>query len=139
MASASEACSAESADVAASEANKKAPRCFTKEQDGLAQDWTGLICWMNPEYNQAKAWCKKASEAKALVVALLPARTDTAWFHDYVMTRAKEVRFMRGRPKFLIDGKPVLNDKGQPSAGKFPAMVVVWDGRPVGKLEEDHA
>ena len=115
-------------DVAASEANKKAPKCFTAEIDGLKQDWTGLRCWMNPPYGRAPAaFCKKASEAQALVVGLLPARTDTAWFHDHVMGKAKEVRFIRGRIKFHLDGKPTE------AAGKFPSMIVIWDGR--GKVE----
>lgn len=86
---------------------------------------------MNPPYGRAtRAWVKKASEANALVCCLLPARTDTKWFHDYVLPKAKVVRFLRGRPKFLIGGKPVLNDKGKPATGKFPSMVVVFDGRP---------
>lgn len=122
-------------DVAATHANKKAPRCWTPAEDGLAQDWAGLVCWMNPPYGKAtKAWVKKASEAKARVVCLLPARTDTAWFHDYVLPRATVVRFLRGRPKFLLDGKPVLCPKtGKPASGKFPSMVVVFDNLEVAK------
>lgn len=111
-------------DVCANEINAQVPRYFSKEQDGLAQEWTGR-CWMNPPYGRATpAWIKKASESKALVVCLIPARTDTRWFHDYVLPRAKTVRFLKGRPKFWLDGKPT----GQ--GGKFPSMVVVFDARP---------
>jgi phage N-6-adenine-methyltransferase len=116
-------------DVAATEANKKAPRCFTPEIDGLAQEWTALTCWMNPPYGRATgAWVKKAAMAKARTVCLLPARTDTAWFHDHVLPNATVVRFLRGRPKFLLNGQPVLSPKtGKPASGKFPSMVVVFD------------
>lgn len=118
-------------DLAATEANKKAPRCFTPEQDSLAQDWTGLVGWLNPPYGKMTGpFVKKASEAKARVVCLLPARTDTAWFHDYVQGKAKVIRFLRGRPKFLLNGMPVLDPKtGRPASGKFPSMVVVFDNR----------
>lgn len=117
-------------DVCAKPINAKLPTFYgpgsplgSWAQDGLAAPWVGK-CWMNPPYGRATpAWVKKASEAKALVVCLLPARTDTRWFHDYVLPRAKTVRFLRGRPEFWIDGKPT----GQ--GGKFPSMVVVFDGR----------
>lgn len=114
-------------DVAANEINHKTATWYgpaAAYTDGLSVDWTGLRCWMNPPYGRAtSAWVKKASEARALVVCLIPARTDTRWFHDYVLPKAKTVRFLRGRPKFWIDGK----DTGQ--SGKFPSMVVVFDGR----------
>ncbi len=75
-------------DVCAIPENAKCERYFTPEQDGLAQEWTG-VCWMNPPYGRKIGdWVKKAYEsakAGATVVCLLPARTDTAWWHDYVM------------------------------------------------------
>lgn len=127
-------------DLAATEANKKAPRCFTPEQDALAQDWTGLVGWLNPPYGVAtKAFVKKAANAKgAVITCLLPARTDTQWFHlniwnqnrDEVYPNVRVLRFLQGRPKFLIDGKPVLDPKtGKAASGKFPSMVVVFDNR----------
>ena len=78
-------------------------------------------------------WTKKAyleSQLGATVVVLLPARTDTAWFHDWVLGRA-EIRFLRGRLIFEIDGHPVqyLNKKtGRLVNGKapFPSMVIVY-------------
>ena len=117
-------------DFAATEANKKAPRCFTPEQDSLSLDWSG-VGFLNPPYGKMTGpFVKKASEANAKVICLLPARTDTRWFHDHVLPKANLVRFLRGRPKFLLNGQPVLDPKtGRPASGKFPSMIVVFDGR----------
>lgn len=75
-------------DVCALPENAKCERYFTPQMDGLRQEWSG-ICWMNPPYGrQISLWVRKAYESArdnmATVVCLLPARTDTAWFHDYV-------------------------------------------------------
>lgn len=119
-------------DFAATEANKKAPVAYTPEMDSLSLEWSG-VGFLNPPYGKmTKPFVKKASEAKARVVCLLPARTDTAWFHDYVIPRAKVVRFLRGRPKFLLNGKPILDkETGKPATGKFPSMIVVFDNQEV--------
>ena len=89
-------------DVAASHENALCARYFTKETDGLAQPWRG-VCWMNPPYGrEIGAWMRKAWQSAAegaTVVCLLPARTDTTWWHDYV-ARADEIRLLRGRLKF---------------------------------------
>lgn len=70
-------------DVCATPANAKCSRYFTKEDDGLAQDWGDDICWMNPPYGrEIIKWMQKAYEASlngAIVVCLVPARTDTRW------------------------------------------------------------
>ena len=102
-------------DVCASPENAKCKRFYTPEQDGLAQEWSGA-CWCNPPYGrQIGKWVRKASESKATTVMLIPARTDTAWFHDYIYGKA-EVRFVRGRLKF-----------GQAkNSAPFPSMVVVF-------------
>lgn len=88
-------------DVCALPENAKCERYFTPEQDGLAQEWAG-VCWMNPPYGRGIGrWVKKAYEASlsgAEVVCLLPARTDTRWWHDYCSKG--EVDFVRGRLKF---------------------------------------
>jgi phage N-6-adenine-methyltransferase len=72
-------------DVCALPDNAKCLTYFSPEQDGLAQTWTGS-CWMNPPYGrEIGIWVRKAyleSTNGALVVCLLPARTDTRWFHD---------------------------------------------------------
>ncbi len=106
-------------DVAASDQNAKTERYFTKEQDGLAQEWTGRV-WCNPPYGRAIAdWVKKAFESHhqngATIVMLLPARTDTKWFHDYAMRG--RVQFLRGRLKF----------GGSKTAAPFPSMLVFFE------------
>ena len=106
-------------DICASKENAKCPKYYTKEEDALKQEWGGVI-WMNPPYGrQIGNWVKKAKETarqgKATVVCLLPARTDTAWWHDYAM-KANEIRLIRGRLKFG-DGK---------GSAPFPSAVVVF-------------
>lgn len=105
-------------DVCANTDNAKCQRYFTKEMDGLQQDWTG-VCWMNPPYGRVIGdWVKKAYESSldggTTVVCLLPARTDTKWWHDYCMKG--EVRLVRGRLKFN-DGK---------GTAPFPSAVVIF-------------
>lgn len=109
-------------DVCASDENHKAERYFTRADDGLGRTWEGL-CWMNPPYGRTiSAWMRKAfesSKAGATVVCLVPARTDTAWWHDYAALG--EVRFIRGRLKF----------GGHKNSAPFPSAVVVF--RPAGE------
>lgn len=107
-------------DVCATPENAKCRRFYTKEQDGLAQPWTGRV-WCNPPYGrEIGKWVKKAFETAAggFAVMLLPARTDTRWFHDYIYGKA-EVRFIRGRLKFG-DSK---------NSAPFPSMVVIFGER----------
>lgn len=91
-----------SVDVCATPENAKCPAYFTEEEDGLIQDWSVLgACWMNPPFGEQGKWVKKAYEESskgAIVVCLLPSRTNTNWWHDYCMKG--EVRFVRGRPRF---------------------------------------
>lgn len=105
-------------DVCATPENAKCPRYFTKEQDGLKQEWEG-ICWMNPPYGrEISRWMKKAYESSqggATVVCLIPSRTDTKWWHEYVIGHASDVRFVRGRIRF--SGK---------DPAPFPSAVVVY-------------
>lgn len=104
-------------DVCAVPQNAKCGKFYTPEQNGLDQPWGG-VCWMNPPYGrQIGKWVKKAAESDATVVCLLPARTDTKWFHDYIYGKA-EVRFVRGRLKFG-------NSK---NSAPFPSMVVIFRG-----------
>lgn len=102
-------------DVCATAENAKCDKYYTKEQDGLSQEWDGII-WCNPPYGRSIGmWVKKAYESKATVVLLVPARTDTKWFHDYVLGKA-EVRFVKGRLKF----------GGCKNSAPFPSMLVVY-------------
>lgn len=108
-------------DVCANEHNYKVENYYSLEQDGLAQVWDGVV-WMNPPYGRTiKAWMQKAYEAwqgGAVVVCLVPARTDTAWWHDYAI-KAPEIRFLRGRVKFE---KPGLKSDAAP----FPSAIVIF-------------
>src|ERR1035437_9701109 len=76
-------------DAAASKENAKCKRYFTEKDDALKQKWTGRV-FLNPPYGRGiGAWVKKAYESvnggAELVICLVPARTDTAWFQDYCM------------------------------------------------------
>lgn len=105
-------------DVASSEENHKAPNYFTKEDSGLDKQWKGS-CFMNPPYDEIDKWIKKAYEESlhgTTVVALIPSRTDTKYFHNYCM-KASEIRFIKGRLKF----GNVAN------TAPFPSAVVVFE------------
>lgn len=113
-------------DACASDTNAKCVNYFTRESDALTCSWlptpemtdTGAV-YMNPPYGRGiGAWVKKAYEtstAGRTVVCLLPSRTDTAWWHDYIEGRA-EIRFVRGRLKF----------GGAKNSAPFPSAVVVF-------------
>lgn len=96
-------------DVCADAQNTKCRRFFTKEDDGLSKSWVGERVWMNPPYGRTIGhWMRKAFEESqnALVVCLVPARTDTAWWHDYAMKGT--IVFLRGRLKFGGGGMKTL-------------------------------
>lgn len=119
-------------DCAASRENAKSDRWFgpdhpePERRDALAVPWGAMTCWLNPPYSQCRAFLAKASvEAAggATVVCLVPARTDTRWWHDYVWDREQhttrpgvEIRFLKGRLKF-----------GQAAQGApFPSVVIIF-------------
>ena len=111
-------------DVCATADNAKCLLYFAREANGLAKDWRGHVCWMNPPYGgEIGAWVAKAATSGALVVALLPARTDTRWWHDFIWDEKHhrprscvQVRLLKGRLKF-----------GAAKAGApFPSAVVVF-------------
>lgn len=87
-------------DPCASEWNAKCEKFFTEEQNGLMQDWSKDIVFMNPPYGKVLYdWMKKAYESETTVVCLVPSATDTQWFHDFALKG--EIRFLRGRPRFV--------------------------------------
>jgi phage N-6-adenine-methyltransferase len=108
-------------DVCAIPSNAKCHAYYTPEQNGLNQPWIGS-CWMNPPYGrEIGKWVRKAYESAqqgAKVVCLLPARTDTAWFHDYC--KKGKVEFLRGRLKF----------GGSKNSAPFPSMLVIFGDTP---------
>lgn len=118
-------------DVCALPSNTKCERFFSPEQDGLAQDWSEHVCWMNPPYGrECGRWMEKAYRSSlegATVVALVPVRSDVAWWHEWVVGKA-EVRFIRGRVKF----------EGMVKDAPFPCAIVIFrpttteEGGPAG-------
>jgi phage N-6-adenine-methyltransferase len=106
-------------DVCATRTNAKCERYFTKAENGLLQTWRGA-CWMNPPYGrEISRWVQKAYESAlnpgTVVVCLLPARTDTKWWHDYVIAYAQSVKFIKGRLRFSGKGP-----------APFPSALVVF-------------
>lgn len=89
-------------DAASNSLNHKCKKYYTKENDGLSQPWD-YSTFCNPPYGrEIGKWVKKAYEESLLgktIVMLLPARTDTKWFHDYILNNS-EIRFIKGRLKF---------------------------------------
>lgn len=114
-------------DAAATEKSAKCARYFTPETDGLSQSWNvGGAVFCNPPYGrQIGAWVEKAyTEATRggyTVVLLIPARTDTQYFHDFIYRKA-EIRFIRGRLKFTDE------EGNAKQSAPFPSMVVIYRG-----------
>ena len=110
-------------DPCATAANAKCSRFFTEAMDGLRLDWGTHTVFMNPPYGrEVYAWTRKACESAeqgALVVGLLPASTDLAWWHDDVVAAGAEVRYIRGRVRFLTGGP-------YRASGFFASVIVIW-------------
>lgn len=110
-------------DVCAQPFNTKVDRYYTPEDDGLSQSWSGEVVWMNPPYGtEVPKWTLKAAKERKraiAIVALLPARTDTAWWHDNVAPYS-ELHFLRGRLSFD-------NTRG---TAPFPSVIAIY-GRDV--------
>jgi site-specific DNA-methyltransferase (adenine-specific) len=109
-------------DPCSTDDNAKCRKHYTKQEDGLAQDWTGETVFCNPPYGkEAPAWMRKCLEHSyggGTAVMLIPARTDTKAFHEYIYGKA-EIRFVKGRLKF---GQAKYN-------APFPSMIVVFKGK----------
>ncbi len=107
-------------DVCALPETAKCKRFFTPEDDGLTLPWSG-VCWMNPPYGRAIGdWMRKAfyeSVGGCTVVCLVPARTDTEWWHEFALRG--EIRFIRGRLRF----------GGAKSGAPFPSAIVIFRDR----------
>ena len=106
-------------DVCATSENAKCKNFYTRIDDGLSKTWIGNV-WMNPPYGRdILRWMEKADRSAqegAVVVCLVPARTDTKWWHEYAMKH--EIRFIRGRLKF----------GGAKNSAPFPSAIVVMRG-----------
>lgn len=114
-------------DAAATDKTAKCPLYYTPETDGLSHSWQCLgAVFCNPPYgHEIGKWVRKAykeSQSGQTIVLLLPARTDTSYFHDYIYGKA-EIRFIRGRLRFVgPDGQAAY-------PAPFPSMVVVYNGK----------
>jgi site-specific DNA-methyltransferase (adenine-specific) len=108
-------------DVCATAENAKCQKYYTEKMNGLSLAWTGHRCWMNPPYGrEIVKWVAKArseADSGALVVGLLPSRTDTSWWQEHVQGHA-DVRFIAGRLKF----------GNATNAAPFPSAIAVWWG-----------
>lgn len=106
-------------DACATDESACLPHYFTERDEGLMQSWAGERVFCNPPYGrQLRRWAEKVwneAHAAALIVCLVPARTDTSWWHDYFM-RADEIRFLRGRLSFDDDG----------GRAPFPSCLVIF-------------
>ena len=106
-------------DPCSTHLNAKCEKHFTIAEDGLKQDWRGETVFCNPPYGrELPLWIENAAKSAGggtTVVMLIPARTDTPAFHDYIYNKA-EIRFIRGRLKF----------GGSKNAAPFPSMIVIF-------------
>jgi phage N-6-adenine-methyltransferase len=104
-------------------------------EDGLKGPWLGRV-WCNPPFSELAKWVRKATAEKAagnadLIVMLIPAnRTDQAWWHDVVVPQVEagrlKIEWLRGRPRFLVDGAPILDKNGRIGSPRFPCCLLIW-------------
>lgn len=117
-------------DVCATQTNAKLPLFLNPLRDGLTTSWKGHVCWCNPPYRMAAQWVEKAARERlrgVKAVMLIPARTDTTYFHRWIWSVEQHrprpgihVRFLKGRLKF----------KGALHGAPFPSMIVVFHPPP---------
>lgn len=112
-------------DSAATDKSAKCANYYTPVDDGLSKDWGGHHVFCNPPYGRhIHNWVRKGYEESrkpnTVVVMLIPARTDTSYFHDYIFGKASEIRFLRGRLKFTDE------DGYAKDAAPFPSAIIVW-------------
>ena len=110
-------------DPCATTKTAKCKKYYTAKDDGLSKSWEGETVFVNPPYGkELKHWVKKAYEESrnpnTTVVLLCPARTDTQYFHNYMM-KASELHFIKGRLKFESDSK-------EKNSAPFPSVVAVF-------------
>ena len=112
-------------DPCCTKESAKCEKFYTIEDDGLSKDWKNEIVFMNPPYGrEIRDWIKKAHNEhlknEITIVCLIPARTDTSYWHDYIFNKASEIRFLKGRIKFE---RP---DGSKGDSAPFPSAVIVY-------------
>lgn len=119
-------------DAAANAFNAKCPNFLSPKSDGLAVSWVAHSApypptiWLNPPYGYRNLalWMRKAYEESldgATVVCLVPAHTGQPWWHDWVIGKASEIRWIKGKVKFV----------GAASCAPFPSCLVIYRPAPV--------
>jgi len=113
-------------DPCATHENHTCVKYYTVEEDGLSQSWKNETVFINPPYSNIGAWIKKAAEEYttngATAIMLMPARTDTKYWHDYIMKHASTIYFIKGRLTFGNAGRKTSYP------APFPSVVVVFGG-----------
>lgn len=111
-------------DPCCTEKSAKAPKFYTQEDDGLAQDWTGEVVFCNPPYSNIEPWAIKCAEQAAYVSCLLiPCRTGNAWFQDVVIPNVAVMYFVRSRIQFQTWAQ---DTKGKRSGTPFYSVICVF-------------
>lgn len=122
-------------DAAANSENSKCGERFLGPQsayaeDGISADWSREVVWLNPPYGHRNlwGWMKKAylESRHATVVCLVPSHTGQVWWHDWVIDKASEIRWIKGKIKFV----------GAQSCAPFPSCIVIYRpsaGHPLGE------
>ena len=109
-------------DPCSTDLNHKCSNYFTLIDNGLSKSWNGHVVFVNPPYSDISSWVKKCyyewKNNNIIIVLLIPARTDTRYFHDYIYHYA-DIYFIKGRLKFSN------SKKGAP----FPSIVCVYNKR----------
>lgn len=121
-------------DPCCQEYNHKCKKYYTSDMDGFNKSWKGEVVFCNPPYGrEIGKWVKKCYEESkkenTIVVMLIPSRTDTRWFHDYIYNKDNvEIRFIKGRLKFINRLLPSWNVEGnfKLQSAPFPSMVVIF-------------
>lgn len=114
-------------DPCSTDENHLCDKYYTIKDNGLAQDWSGEVVFVNPPYGRAIGkWVKKCHDEYVnngtTIVMLIPARTDTTWQHDYIFKGAKYICFVKGR--LVFDNKFVPED--EITSAPFPSQIVIF-------------
>lgn len=114
-------------DLAATEENTKCPDFSSIESESLENSWHMINgwCWLNPPYSKCKEFVKKSYEEMELgakIVMLIPSRTDTKWFHEYIYEKeGVKIEFIKGRLKFGTSK----------NSAPFPSMLVIFNNNDI--------
>ena len=117
-------------DPAASDSSHVCPRYYTAADDGLSRSWEGETWFINPPYSKARLWIKGAAQRftdkKSRGVVLIPARTETLYWHEHIWPIAHYILFLKGRLKFVNKTLPSYGKGGKPSPAPYPSCVVIY-------------